>query len=227
MELVDQEHQLPDVIQLLRKETQLSVDCEGVDLGRFGELCLVQVATTQKVYLFDVEVLGRKIFDQGLRNVLEDARITKLFFDCREDCNILQHGYDVKVQGCGFSGAAKEFMHKAFDSDKELWKKRPLKVEYMLYAATGEYKQGSPYIRNARLPERIIPEVTRRGGTRSIEKFPSTGELCISCNWRTETPHSGQCHRCYLIDHPEASKTAYPTHLSTRRAIFDDDYFDF
>jgi len=65
MELIDQEDQLPDVIQLLRKETQLSVDCEGVDLGRFGELCLVQVATTQKVYLFDVVVLGRKIFDQG------------------------------------------------------------------------------------------------------------------------------------------------------------------
>jgi len=38
---------------------------------------------------------------------------------------------------CGFSGAAKEFMHKAFGSDKELWKKRPLKQEYMLYAATG------------------------------------------------------------------------------------------
>jgi len=33
--------------------------------------------------------------------VLEDARITKLFFDCREDCNILQHRYDVKVQGKG------------------------------------------------------------------------------------------------------------------------------
>jgi len=65
MELIDQEDQLPDVIQLLREETQLSVDCEGVDLGRFGELCLVQVATTQKVYLFDVVVLGRKIFDQG------------------------------------------------------------------------------------------------------------------------------------------------------------------
>jgi len=65
MELINQEHQLPDVIQLLRKETQLSVDCEGVELGRFGELCLVQVATTQKVYLFDVVVLGREIFDQG------------------------------------------------------------------------------------------------------------------------------------------------------------------
>ncbi|KAF6033661.1 hypothetical protein EB796_008035 [Bugula neritina] len=60
MELIDQEDQLPDVIQLLREETQLSVDCEGVDLGRFGELCLVQVATTQKVYLFDVVVLGGK-----------------------------------------------------------------------------------------------------------------------------------------------------------------------
>jgi len=65
VELIDQGHQLPDVIQLLREETQLSVDYDGVDLGRFGELCLVQVATTQKVYLFDVVVLGRKIFNQG------------------------------------------------------------------------------------------------------------------------------------------------------------------
>jgi len=43
------------------------------------------------------------------------------------------------LTGCGFSGAAKERMHKAFDSDKQLWKKRPLKEEYMLYAATGNY----------------------------------------------------------------------------------------
>jgi len=35
----------------------------------------------------------------GLKDVLEDARIAKLFFDCREDCNILQHSYGVKVQG--------------------------------------------------------------------------------------------------------------------------------
>jgi len=65
MELIDQEYQLPDVIRLLREETQLSVDCEGVELGKTGELCLVQVATTQTVYLFDVVKLGRKIFDQG------------------------------------------------------------------------------------------------------------------------------------------------------------------
>jgi len=66
MELIDQEHQLPDVLQRLREEAQLSVDCEGVQaLGKLGELCLIQVATSQKVYLFDVVVLGRKIFDQG------------------------------------------------------------------------------------------------------------------------------------------------------------------
>jgi len=38
----------------------------------------------------------------GLEDVLEDAGIIKLFFDCLEDCNILQHGYDVKVQGKSF-----------------------------------------------------------------------------------------------------------------------------
>jgi len=43
-----------------------------------------------------------ELLNLGLKDVLEDAGITKLFFDCREDCNILQHGYDVKVQGRSF-----------------------------------------------------------------------------------------------------------------------------
>ncbi|KAF6029036.1 hypothetical protein EB796_012658 [Bugula neritina] len=94
-------------------------------------------------------------------------------------------------------------MHKAFDSDKELWKKRPLKQEYMEYAAT---------------------EVSNRRGIWNIEEFSSTGEPCISCNWRTETPHGGQCHRCYLIDHPEKFKRTYPTYSFAKRARFDD-YF--
>jgi len=35
----------------------------------------------------------------GLRDILEDAQVTKLFYDCRENCNALQHLYEVKVQG--------------------------------------------------------------------------------------------------------------------------------
>ena len=35
----------------------------------------------------------------GLQEILEDDQITKIFFDCREDCNSLKHQYDVHVDG--------------------------------------------------------------------------------------------------------------------------------
>jgi len=39
------------------------------------------------------------IIDSGLKDILEDAQVTKLFYDCREDCNALQHQFGVKVDG--------------------------------------------------------------------------------------------------------------------------------
>ena len=38
-------------------------------------------------------------FYAGLKDILEDPSITKLFYDCREDCNALQHQYNVYVKG--------------------------------------------------------------------------------------------------------------------------------
>ena len=46
----------------------LSVDCEGVDLGKYGELCLLQIATNGKVYLFDIVELEGKAFETGKIN---------------------------------------------------------------------------------------------------------------------------------------------------------------
>jgi len=83
---------------------------------------------------------------------------------------------------------------------KILWQKVWILWFWYCQLCLGEYKKDSPYIHNARLPDRIIPEVTRRDGIWNIERFPSTGELCISCNWRTLIPQGGQCHRCYFID---------------------------
>jgi len=39
------------------------------------------------------------MIDSGLKGILENAQVTKLFYDCREDCNALQHQYEVTVQG--------------------------------------------------------------------------------------------------------------------------------
>ena len=34
----------------------IAVDCEGVNLGRTGKLCLVQIATVCKPYLFGMDI---------------------------------------------------------------------------------------------------------------------------------------------------------------------------
>jgi len=71
----------------------IAVDCEGVQLGRTGRLCLVQVATPTKPYLFDIIEGGGAIFDSGLRRVLEDERIVKVMHDCRMDSDALFHEF--------------------------------------------------------------------------------------------------------------------------------------
>lgn len=38
------------------KNKVLAVDCEGINLGRNGRLCLVQVATPTKAYLFGMSM---------------------------------------------------------------------------------------------------------------------------------------------------------------------------
>ncbi|XP_067947535.1 uncharacterized protein [Watersipora subatra] len=200
--LVETMEEVEKAIKDLKEHSLLSVDCEGVNLGRDGELCLLQVATSSKIYLFDIVALKEMAFSAGLKDILESSTITKLFYDCREDCNALKYQYNVEVKGCESLGNQKEKMHKAFTADSSLWKKRPISDELLTYAATGAYRKGSPYFRTARLPERIIPEVSRVGSRLNIKPFPDTGDICKSCNWKTIVRPDGQCMRCYLIDHP-------------------------
>ncbi|XP_067947536.1 piRNA biogenesis protein EXD1-like [Watersipora subatra] len=272
--LVDTVDKARDTIHALQSRQQLSVDCEGVSLGRTGELCLLQIAIPQRVYLFDIFVLREKVFDIGLREILERESCVKLFYDCREDCSALKHQYNVEVKGiediqllallnmklsgkrwqfvsglqkcmsyhlgdCGFSGAEKARVHTALDNDKGLWRQRPISQDLLRYAAkdvmylpnlkdkilsrisvaprssvldtiryaskryadfmiNNEGPEDSPYIGTARLPERIIPNMVRRGGVISYTPFEDTSVKCRSCFWYTGTTRSdGQCNRCY------------------------------
>jgi hypothetical protein len=78
----------------------LSIDLEGVDLQRTGEICILQIATsTQFVYLFDITRLGSKAFhDSGLaEKVLCNDSFIKLFFDGRKDMEALFYQFNVRV----------------------------------------------------------------------------------------------------------------------------------
>jgi len=78
----------------------IAVDCEGVNLSKDGKLCLIQVATPKKVYLFDILKGGdRLFFDRGLRYLLESNKVVKVMHDCRKDSEALYFQYDVSLRG--------------------------------------------------------------------------------------------------------------------------------
>lgn len=87
------------VCEGLMKQEMLAVDIEGVDLGRSGEICIVQVADVSgRVFLFDVTTMGPSVFENGLKSLLEAPDIAKLFYDGRSDADALFHLHGVRIQ---------------------------------------------------------------------------------------------------------------------------------
>lgn len=96
-----------EIIKKLHTFDYITFDCEGVNLGRTGELTVVSVSTIEKnaiAFIFDIFVLGRDIFygnqAETLKTLLEDPTITKISFDCRADSDALYHQFQVKLTGC-------------------------------------------------------------------------------------------------------------------------------
>lgn len=81
----------------------LAMDCEGVDLGRNGELSIVQLGVASgKCFLFDV--LGKRNDDSEmvryLKLILEDETKIKIIHDCKMDADALFHILGIKLAGC-------------------------------------------------------------------------------------------------------------------------------
>jgi len=79
-------------IQCLLVGGAVAMDVEAVDLGRHGAVSIVQLATREQTFVFDV--LGRDADDAlvcFLRALLEDASIVKIVHDCRMDADALRH----------------------------------------------------------------------------------------------------------------------------------------
>jgi exonuclease 3'-5' domain-containing protein 1 len=103
--------ELDKALQLIGQSHLIAVDCEGLNMSRNGELCMVQVATAEQVYLFDVISLGEKLFSKGLKRILERTIPTKVFYDCRKDSDILYHQFGVKLKGV-LDAALTEVFHR-------------------------------------------------------------------------------------------------------------------
>jgi len=77
----------------------IAFDLEGVNLGRNGQLTLLQIAIDQKtVFCFDVLVLGKQLFEHRfLGGIFFSPRIVKVCFDCRVDGDVLYSHFGVRI----------------------------------------------------------------------------------------------------------------------------------
>uniref|UniRef100_A0A3B4YZG4 Exonuclease 3'-5' domain containing 1 n=1 Tax=Seriola lalandi dorsalis TaxID=1841481 RepID=A0A3B4YZG4_SERLL len=89
----------------IKKQSVISVGADGVEIYQHGRLCWLQIATKNKVYLFDILLLGARAFKNGLSMILENKHILKVIHDCRaiSGCLIAQFGvkltnvFDIQV----------------------------------------------------------------------------------------------------------------------------------
>jgi ribonuclease D len=142
----------------------IALDCEGVDLSRLGQVCLVQITspTTPTTYLFDVLGLTAASVSpmlDWLRNLLENETICKVIHDCRMDSDALASllniqltnvhdtscwhascggGTDVNLNDCLVSYSLTPNALRGsinYDANPNYWAQRPVSKEMMAYAS--------------------------------------------------------------------------------------------
>lgn len=94
-----------DAVNKLSLCARIAVDCEGVALSRTGRLCLLQVASQESIYVFDLigpdatnTAFANAFFDAGgLKDLLESTDVCKVTHDCRHDSDALFHQFGVKL----------------------------------------------------------------------------------------------------------------------------------
>ena len=117
--------------EVARASGALAVDAHGVKLGREGVVSILTLCggPAEAVYAVDIMKLRGLAFEPGvgLRELLQDASLPKLFFDVRADANALFYHYGVKIPAASVVdlqvvGAAASFASaarkRAFDPDR-------------------------------------------------------------------------------------------------------------
>ncbi|XP_029937604.1 piRNA biogenesis protein EXD1 isoform X2 [Myripristis murdjan] len=94
-EVIDEFHgKFGSAVMHIKKQRLIGVGADAVEAFQQGRLCWLQIATKNKVYLFDILVLGAQAFKNGLSMILENKHILKVIHDCRviSACLLAQFG---------------------------------------------------------------------------------------------------------------------------------------
>ncbi|GIZ04369.1 piRNA biogenesis protein EXD1 [Caerostris extrusa] len=84
-------------IRHIKEQDCIGVSLEGPKISRSGVLTWLCISSKACNFLFDVVALGKSVFSNGLKSILEDHRILKIFHDCRFAADCLYHIYNVRL----------------------------------------------------------------------------------------------------------------------------------
>ncbi|KAM9842962.1 piRNA biogenesis protein EXD1 [Aulostomus maculatus] len=96
--VIDEFHEkFGPAVMHIKKQHVVGVGAEGVEVYKNGRLCWLQIATKNKVYLFDILLLGSRAFKNGLSMILENKHVLKVIHDCRAIAGCLSSQFGVKL----------------------------------------------------------------------------------------------------------------------------------
>lgn len=109
-EIVDTSDAMEALIDIIACQTgaSLFIDLEGVNLCRIGSISIIQVLVrpVKTTYLIDIYTLQASAFqvpgpqsDMTFKNILEDPKIVKVFFDVRNDSDALFAHFGINLDG--------------------------------------------------------------------------------------------------------------------------------
>ncbi|XP_026855215.2 piRNA biogenesis protein EXD1 [Electrophorus electricus] len=81
----------------IRKQQAIGIGIDGIGEFQHERLCWLQIATKNKVYLFDILLLGGRAFKNGLSMILENDHILKVTHDCRRIAGCLMAQFRVNL----------------------------------------------------------------------------------------------------------------------------------
>lgn len=109
--LVDSQELLTKLIDKCYKHRVIGVDCEGTSSWYHPDtVSLIQINVNDKIYIVDVLSLREKGIDlTGLKNILEDDNVLKVFHDVVSDKLFLRH-IDVNLRNVFDTKVAAEYL---------------------------------------------------------------------------------------------------------------------
>ena len=96
---VDNLEQLDTALASVREAGLVGLAGEGVALGRAAPLSWLLLATSEAVFMVDIQRLGEEGWGRGLRALLEDRGVLKVTHDCRALSDCLWHRHRVLLEG--------------------------------------------------------------------------------------------------------------------------------